>query len=90
MPRSGIGLNDLLGRGQSARSPMTDLCSDAAKREAVPMVLLEFRCIHASVSSALAPQWNQSEATAHELVERLCPKTIRGGQLYNAGACNAA
>ncbi len=64
--------------------------SDADEGGAVPMVLLEIRCIHASVSSELAQQWNQSEVTAHELVERLCPKTIRGGQLYNAGACNAA
>jgi len=54
VPRSGIGLNELLGRGQSARSRLTRLYDSAAKRGAVLMAVLEIRCIHASVSSQLA------------------------------------
>ena len=73
MPRSGIGLSDLLGRGQSARSRLARLYDSAAKRGALPMAVLEIRCIHASVSSRLAQRWCQSEATARLLVERALP-----------------
>jgi len=70
VPRSGIGLNELLGRGQSARSRLARLYDSAAKRGAVPIAVLEIRCIHASVGSRLAQRWCQSEATARVLVER--------------------
>jgi len=90
VPRSGIGLNELLGRGQSARSRLTGRYDNAAERGAWPVAVLEIRCIHASVSSRLARQWRQSEAAARVLVERALPVHLQSREPAQKMDANSA